>query len=213
MDEREFNQYVKLVKRGNIHLLLYSVLGNPRVTPKIFRALVTAGMSLVPFSAAFYPPLHFLAMARDDPMVRSIIALLVREYGFDPNEPNPKGGRATLPLALALYAGHPNAAKALVLAGADPMDPRLDEQVANPDGKALLAEMRTRRTAADTARSRIAEEGIKQYAERQGLAPAMGPGIGPNIADWVVGKKGRGRKTQKVRRHRKRPHRKSTRRT
>ena len=176
-------------------------------------------------TAIFGRPLLITAvMNYSGAQVRPILRFLVKRAGQDPNQSHMYRISRTEGTALgaALSMGKLDAAKELILLGADIDNPLLDKEVTNEEGKEALVKARNLRKASNVARSRVAEGAIAQYAESQGLSPAVGPGVGPTFEEELVGKpkvqgpanrpQG-GRKTQKsATRHRKTRHRKTRRR-
>jgi hypothetical protein len=205
--------------------VLESALVN-RLPLKTLELLVEKGAST---AGPFRTPLLIWALrGYGEDTIRPVLRFLVRRAGQDPNQTHPRGGPNTpaIPvLGHALFWGNFAAAKELILLGADIDDPRLDQEAAktlDSEAAEVLVKARNLRKGSNVARSRIAEGAIAEYAESQGLSPAVGPGVGVTFEEELVGKpkvqgpanrpQG-GRKTQKsATRHRKTRHRKTRRR-
>lgn len=225
---------IDIVTRSEKDELLDALKDGPDATYNGFRVLESALVRRLPLktlellvekgastAGPFRTPLLIWALrGYDEDTIRPVLRFLVRRAGQDPNQTHSRGAPNTpkIPvLGHALFWGNFTAAKELILLGADIDDPRLDQEVADslvePEAKEFLVKARNLRKASNVARSRIAEGAIAEYAESQGLSPAVGPGVGPTFEEELVGKpkvqgpanrpQG-GRKTQKsTTRHRK----------
>lgn len=121
--------------------------------------------------------------------LRPVLRFLVKRAGQDPDQSQIyRDGTKGTPLGIALLTEKLDAAKELILLGADIDNPLLDKQVTNEVGKEALVKARNLRKGSNVARSRVAEGAIAEYAEAQGLSPAVGPGVGPTFEEELVGK-------------------------
>jgi hypothetical protein len=121
--------------------------------------------------------------------LRPILRFLVERAGQDPDQSQIyRDGTKGTPLGIALLMEKLDAAKELILLGADIDNPLLDKQVTNEVGKEALVKARNLRKGSNVARSRVAEGAIAEYAEAQGLSPAVGPGVGVTFEEELVGK-------------------------